>query len=282
MRVAVIPARNEQDRLADVVRDIRNRVEVVLVIDDDSQDSTGRIADAQGCVVLRNSSHRGYGETVRRGLLWCRDFDASVVITIDGDGQHKAQWIEEAIPLLAEGADVVFANRFFACEGVPNTKCLSNNLAWHCMKSTIGRDPVCEDVSCGFRAYSTNGLTAAIEAPTTEARGYAFTYATCAHLHRSVLNLAAFPVPAIYKEPVLGTPVGELRDFLTWVSGSAPLENEAKMWLKNLDRGSPIVFEFEGWRTRETVRAIAHNVDGHVQFSMAPNLDNDATHVDVA
>ena len=39
MRVAVIPARNEQDRLADVVRDIRNRVEVVLVIDDDSQDS---------------------------------------------------------------------------------------------------------------------------------------------------------------------------------------------------------------------------------------------------
>ena len=180
MRVAVMPARNEEASLARLVNDLRHRVDVVLVVDDGSEDATGQIARKCGCVVLRNECRAGYGATLRRGLLWCYNSGASVVITIDADGQHEAGWIERGIRFLDEGSDVVFANRFADFDGVPETKLLSNNFAWHCVKQCIQRSPVCEDVSCGFRMYTRRGLLALLNTPLTATSGYAFTHATCA------------------------------------------------------------------------------------------------------
>jgi glycosyltransferase involved in cell wall biosynthesis len=263
-----MPARNEENHIRNVLQKVGNRVDAVLVVDDNSEDSTGRIATEQGCLILRNRRHLGYGRTLRRGLIWCRNLNAEVAVTIDGDGQHEPEWINQALSVLDRGADVAFANRFASCEGVPNTKCLSNNFAWHCLKATIRRKPVCEDVACGFRAYNRAGLIAAINAPTAKAPGFAFTFSTCAHLHNSGLKLASFVVPAIYAEPVVGTPLGELRDFLAWLSEYSAMKAEGRRLLEKLARGQPITFDLEDWHTHKMVRVRGDHVEGYVRLSV--------------
>lgn len=270
MLVALLPARNEEASIARVVSKVRQQVDVTLVVDDASEDGTGLIAASLGCVLLRNERHAGYGATLRRGLLWCQHVGASGIVTLDSDGQHAADWIERCTPLLSEGVDVVFGNRFATVEGVPQTKILSNNLAWHCLKKIIGRSPVCEDVSCGFRMYNQQGLNSAINA-SIDARGYAFTHATCVDLHLSGLSLAAILVPAIYSEPVIGTQIDEVRDFLTWLSRYSSMGKEAKGWLVNLDRNLPMTFEIESWRTGEMLRVAGEQVGGFLHFTVVPS-----------
>jgi hypothetical protein len=179
---------------------------------------------------------------------------------MDADGQHAPEWIEESMCLLAEGVDVAFANRFACTDGVPLTKIISNNLAWYCLKRIIGRAPVCEDVSCGFRAYSRRGLLATIASPATAAEGYAFTHATCVHLHQSGLRLAAFKAAAIYPEGVLGTSLVELTDFLLWLQSWRALKREADAWLTCLSKGDPLVFDFESWGGQGMLRAVGRTV----------------------
>jgi len=247
MRVAVLPARNEAVTLPGIVKKLKHHVDTVLVIDDNSEDATARLAGGLGCAVLRNEHRQGYGATLRRGLLWCHDAGACATISLDADGQHDPAWIDEGLSILNHGADVVFGNRFAKLDGIPETKVLSNNFAWECVKCCIGRRPICEDVSCGFRIYGPRGLGAAIRSDAKVMSGYAFTHATCVSLHNSGLRLDALNIPAIYFDPVQGTHVTEMQDFLTWLALCTPLKADAQSWLDRLLSGQDFRLEFEAW-----------------------------------
>lgn len=248
MRVAIVPARNEESHLAVVLNSLMSVVDLVVVVDDASADTTGEIALATGCVVLRNERHSGYGQSLRRGLQWCRENGASIAVTIDADGQHKAEWVEPGIDLLGAGADVILANRFSVLDGVPRTKVLSNNLAWYCVKRIIGRHPVCRDVSCGFRIYSHRGLATMAEASRVMTSGYAFAQSSCAELHRSGLRLAVLDVPPIYPERVEGTAMSEVNDLIAWLLTCPAVQLEARRWEEALEIGKDVTFEFDDWR----------------------------------
>ena len=268
MRVAVLPTRNEAMGLPRIVEKLRRRVDTVLVIDDDSEDATGQIANRLGCVVLRNECHKGYGATLRRGLLWCLDAGACTTISVDADGQHDPVWIDEGLSILDHGADVVFGNRFAKLDGIPETKVLSNNFAWDCVKRCIGRKPICEDVSCGFRIYGSRGLGAAVASDATATSGYAFTHATCVSLHDSGLRLDAVNIPAIYFDPVLGTHVTEMKDFLTWLELCTPLRKDSRYWLDCVRSGQDFRLEFEAWHSGAKVLVIARRMNQFVQLSL--------------
>ncbi len=96
----VIPAHNEAENIAGVVRDSREALlkiapdwEIVLV-DDGSTDSTVAVArealgdDAKNLTVVRHERKSGYGRTVCDGLRAAR---GSALAFMDGDGQFKAE-----------------------------------------------------------------------------------------------------------------------------------------------------------------------------------------------
>jgi len=270
VRVAVVPARNEGRHILGVLASLKHFVDLTLVVDDASEDETDEIAIGSGCVVIRNESHAGYGASIRKGLEWCWKNGASVVVTIDGDGQHKGEWIKKGILLLEDGADVVLANRFSSLEGIPQTKLLSNNFAWSCVKKILRKPPACRDVSCGFRIYGRRSLVPTLETPKKVTSGYAFTQSTCTELHRADLRLSVLNVPAIYPENVLGTAASELHDFLLWLVQCTPLHPEARGWLEDLESGARLTLEFDGWQTEDRlIRAVAKPVDGFLRFSEA-------------
>jgi glycosyltransferase involved in cell wall biosynthesis len=88
----VIPAYNEEAGIGDVLRGLRAGmppgVVEIVVVDDGSADQTAEIAEACGARVLRHSSNRGYGASLKTAI---RAVDTEYVLTMDADGQHRLE-----------------------------------------------------------------------------------------------------------------------------------------------------------------------------------------------
>ena len=114
-RVAIVPARNEEEAVAGVVEELRafDPELDVVVIDDGSEDLTAERAAAAGAAVVRLPFNLGIGGAVQTGFKYALDHGYDTVIRLDGDGQHDPQQIPNLLaPLERDEADVVVGSRF--------------------------------------------------------------------------------------------------------------------------------------------------------------------------
>jgi len=111
--LVVVPAWNEEESVADVVRDIAASVPgaVCLVVDDGSSDATSQRARDAGAIVLRLPFNLGVGGAMRTGFRYARDHGFDVLVQVDADGQHDAAEIAALVAGLDE-ADLVIGARF--------------------------------------------------------------------------------------------------------------------------------------------------------------------------
>jgi len=114
-RVAVVPARNEEDAVGRVVEELRafDRELDVVVIDDGSEDATAERAAAAGAAVVSLPFNLGIGGAVQTGFQYALEHGYDTVIRLDGDGQHDPAQIPKLLAPLDRGeADVVIGSRF--------------------------------------------------------------------------------------------------------------------------------------------------------------------------
>lgn len=111
--LVVIPALNEEESVADVVRDVRSAYPSArcLVIDDGSDDATGPRARSAGADVLTLPFNLGVGGAMRAGFRFARAHGHQIVVQVDADGQHDPRMIREMITRL-DDADLVIGARF--------------------------------------------------------------------------------------------------------------------------------------------------------------------------
>lgn len=113
MVVAIVPAYNEAKRIGTVVTQLCTVVDCVVVVDDASNDSSARVAQEAGAVVLRHNLNRGQGAALETGHVYARNIGATYVVHFDGDGQFDVADIAPAIAALkAAQADILFGSRF--------------------------------------------------------------------------------------------------------------------------------------------------------------------------
>lgn len=155
--VAVIPAYNEQGRIAVSVTDAAAYVQAVVVVDDCSKDVTGEEALDAGAYVLRHVINRGQGAAIQTGTQFAlEELGADVVVHFDADGQMRGDEIPKMIaPIAAGEADVVLGSRFLGLKAnMPWTRWLTLRAAllFTVMVSGIR----VTDTHNGFRALSAN------------------------------------------------------------------------------------------------------------------------------
>lgn len=117
-RVAVvIPAKDESRRIAATVRAARAipHVDLVLVVDDGSEDATQHVAREAGAVVVRHSHNRGKAAAMETGaaVVAMRDVEdgpARLLLFIDGDLAESAVNTAPLVPPVLDGeADATIA-----------------------------------------------------------------------------------------------------------------------------------------------------------------------------
>ncbi|OGH59960.1 MAG: hypothetical protein A2725_01855 [Candidatus Magasanikbacteria bacterium RIFCSPHIGHO2_01_FULL_33_34] len=117
MKIAIIPAYNEEKSLGSVVRSLLNHVDRVVVVDDGSKDKTAKVAFEEGAVVLRHKINRGQGAALQTGHEYARLHKVDYVLHFDGDGQFDAIDIVPAFEKIqSEQADILFGSRFLGKE----------------------------------------------------------------------------------------------------------------------------------------------------------------------
>ena len=105
----VIPAKNEDTTVAEVIRGSQ-RYGDVLVVDDYSTDDTLDLSLDLGATVISNEIG-GYSGAIYSGIEFGIKNKYKFIVTIDGDGEHWCDDIPKIVQKLQSGADVVFGIR---------------------------------------------------------------------------------------------------------------------------------------------------------------------------
>jgi glycosyltransferase involved in cell wall biosynthesis len=116
----IIPAYNEEGRVGAVVQDVRSTFAGadVLVIDDGSADGTAAEARRAGAMSLSLPVNAGYGVALQTGYKFAVRNGYAIVGQIDGDGQHRAEYLVTMYKALEDqDADVIIGSRFLDRDG---------------------------------------------------------------------------------------------------------------------------------------------------------------------
>ncbi len=109
MRVSVvIPARNEEDGIANLLAETKPFCDEILVVDGHSTDNTREVSAKAGAKVVLDNG-RGKGDALRVGIAHAT---GGILVFMDGDGSHDPRDIPRLIvPILDSKADLVVASR---------------------------------------------------------------------------------------------------------------------------------------------------------------------------
>jgi len=105
---AVIPARNEEPSIAEIIERTRPFCDELIVVDGHSKDRTAAIAEGLGVRVVKDN-RKGKGDAVRVGAFAAM-YDT--VVYLDADGSHDPEDIPALVEPIREGkADLVVGSR---------------------------------------------------------------------------------------------------------------------------------------------------------------------------
>jgi hypothetical protein len=163
--LAIVPAFNEEDSVASVVRDLERHAPDfdVLVVDDGSTDGTSTVASEAGAKVLRMPFNLGIGGTVQAGYVYALERGYDVAVQVDGDGQHDARELHHLVEHLRTHPDVdmVTGSRFLEeCEDGSFKSTLSRRMGIRIfagiLTAVTGRRVT--DPTSGFRMTNRRGI----------------------------------------------------------------------------------------------------------------------------
>ncbi|NLE99544.1 MAG: polyprenol monophosphomannose synthase [Anaerolineales bacterium] len=118
--IVVVPTYNEADNVEPMVEallDLGLADLSVLIVDDESPDGTGQIADAQAARypqrvhVIHRTALRGLGRAYVDGFRWALDHGGDLIVQMDCDFSHSPQCIPEFVERI-EDYDVVIGSRY--------------------------------------------------------------------------------------------------------------------------------------------------------------------------
>jgi dolichol-phosphate mannosyltransferase len=170
----------------------------VLVVDDDSPDGTGRIADRLAAAdprvhVIHRAGKLGLGSALAEAFRWALGRGYAVVIEMDCDFSHHPRHLAALRARLAD-ADLVIGSRYVPGGSTPDWgigRRLLSRSANRFARTLLGLRTA--DATSGFRCYRATALRE-IDWSRVRLSGYGFLVATVEHLERLGQRVAEAPI----------------------------------------------------------------------------------------
>jgi dolichol-phosphate mannosyltransferase len=202
--VVCLPTYNERENVERMVRALEEHGVGVLVIDDDSPDGTGEIADRLAdeldyVDVLHRARKEGLGPAYLAGFARALADGAELVLEMDCDFSHDPADVPRLVAA-AEDADVVLGSRYVGGGSIAN---------WGPVRRLISEGgslyarvllgvPV-RDLTGGFKCYRREVLER-IDLGAITSKGYAFQIETTYRALRAGFRVKEIPITFVDRE----------------------------------------------------------------------------------
>jgi dolichol-phosphate mannosyltransferase len=205
--LTVIPTYNELEALPVVIERLRAaQPEVhVLVVDDNSPDGTGELADRlsredEKIHVLHRKGKGGLGAAYIAGFTWGMERDYDVLVEMDADCSHQPEQLGRLLEAVERGADLAIGSRY-----VPGGKTV--NWPWHRQflsrganfyaQTMLGTDV--RDITAGYRAFR-RGTLERLDLETIDSVGYCFQIDLGWRAELAGLTITEVPITFVERE----------------------------------------------------------------------------------
>tara|TARA_B100001250_G_scaffold405889_1_gene424077 strand:- start:565 stop:1509 length:945 start_codon:yes stop_codon:yes gene_type:complete len=197
--IAGMPMYNEEETIGTVVTLALKHVDAVICVDDGSSDSSARIAESCGAIVIRHRVNRGYGGALKSLFVKSQEMNADALVVLDSDGQHDVSDIPKLMkPILDQEADFVIGSRFIDGGGgtdMPAYRRLGIKVIT--AASNMSRDITIKDTQSGFRAFSKRAL----EVLRFDCEGMELSLEMLEDAHEKQLSITEVPTMIRYDVP---------------------------------------------------------------------------------
>lgn len=199
----VVPTYNERDNLPHLAASVLIHGYRLIVVDDNSPDGTGSIADdlasnSASMEVIHRPSKVGLGPAYSDGFQRALSQDPQVVVQMDCDFSHNPGDIQRLVAAVEEGADLGLGSRYVAGGATPD---------WPVRRQILSRGgnlyarlilgiPI-RDATGGFRAWRAQSL-ASLPYGRAEASGYGFQVEMAMRAYDQ--NLKITEVPIVFRD----------------------------------------------------------------------------------
>lgn len=199
--LVLIPTYNEAVNLPKLVPQVLaqdTRLEV-LVIDDNSPDGTGRLADGLAAAdprvhVLHREAKQGLGKAYLAGFRWAIEHGYDYVFEMDADFSHDPVHLKEFLKAAA-GADLVLGSRYLdgrvTIVNWPMSRLLLSYFANVYARWVTGLR--IWDLTGGFKCFRRKVLEA-VDLSHVESNGYAFQIEMSVRAWRKGFRIAEIPI----------------------------------------------------------------------------------------
>jgi dolichol-phosphate mannosyltransferase len=205
MNTIVLPTYNERENLPHALNRIREVADGrgiqlhTLIVDDDSPDGTGRLADQLAeeypdVSVLHRSEKEGLGKAYIAGFRQAMDQGADLLFEMDADLSHDATYLPDFLRLIEQGADVVLGSRYVKGGGVEN---------WPLARRVISRGGSLysrailglpyHDLTGGYKCFRRQVLEA-LDLDAIGANGYGFQIEMTYRAHKAGFTIKELPI----------------------------------------------------------------------------------------
>jgi len=204
--LVIVPTYNEADNIAWVLERVRKAVPeaYVLVVDDNSPDGTGQIADSLGEAddhvhVLHQPGKAGLGVAYRAGFSWGLEQGFDALVEMDADGSHQPEELPRLLAAL-EDADLALGSRWIPGGSVRNW---SRSRTWlsragnRYARAALGV-PI-HDATGGFRAFRRTTLEA-LDLHDVASQGYCFQVDLAWRALRRGFRVVEVPIEFVERE----------------------------------------------------------------------------------
>lgn len=205
--VVVVPTYNEAPNMEALASGVSSHGYRLLVVDDNSPDGTGDVADRIAAEnplvsVLHRSVKEGLGPAYFAGYDEAVAMGARITCGMDADFSHDPEDLPLLVDAVVAGADLAIGSRYVKGGSIANWNVL-RRLISRCgnlyARVLLGLYP--RDCTAGFRAYRTESLMA-LDPQTCEASGYGFLVEMA--YRATEAGYAIVEVPVVFTDRDLG------------------------------------------------------------------------------
>jgi dolichol-phosphate mannosyltransferase len=191
---------NERDNLRPLVEQIQAALPAadILIVDDNSPDGTGRLADELAAAdprvkVLHRPAKLGLGTATLTAMRYAIDHGYDYLQNMDADFSHPPRYLPAMMAGMADH-DVMIGSRYVAGGGTENWPAsrLAISRAINALVRFLMRVPV-RDASGAYRCYRVSNLAAA-DLGATHSRGYSFQQEVLFRVHKTGARLGETPI----------------------------------------------------------------------------------------